>query len=673
MSASFLMSSQKDIWNSALASSTPVQRHKMDRFLTDAGTTFPSRISAVAKLRQLGRPPSSSPDISHPCESARAVLDVFAYFAHYLSFPEYGKHVRTQTVSCIKQNWSSSICPWVEFFLQEFALNSEPPRTPEGLDFLDNILNVISLLLSYPKNYPDVREVKQIASRLRTQVLNQVWLKVIDTLHVTWWRWSALMTCIFFSDDEFNEFSYTMTKSGECTTTRVAFIGVQHLRRIAQHIDVMQEADLAAVHTSLLLMGFLIPPDPSFMSCLLQGSVPALVDLLSALFSRSKTIRRFSDSPHAWTNVLISVMIAISSLADAFVGPMWICQALDAGLLEVLFKSNRLIQGHQRISDKDREHLENIWARLNEMLKQVIVFMVYPSVLVRFLSGMKKLAETGVEEELEAIQPDWPLWDIWDLCQAKARGYRRTFERAKSDLGSLCCAKECPSVNSGALGSAEIRYLRCSACHSTTYCSRTCARQDWKAKHQKLCSSFAQQFSEGIPPPTYMDICIFQAIIDVSVHRNAEYLAEQLQNPHARARHDHPNRNDACQAASISARVLRHPLLLVTYDRFEEKNTNMGPTVQVIDLKTILCDCQKRRGGLAKDLVPKLHETVLSAQDDDFVVLAFFPVTFGRVEDVWPVIRVVPRPTSGTYENLDLVENSENYDDSGSGREGPGE
>ncbi|KAI3609323.1 hypothetical protein WG66_010582 [Moniliophthora roreri] len=661
MSASFLMSSQKDIWNSALASSTPVQRHKMDRFLTDAGTTFPSRISAVAKLRQLGRPPSSSPDISHPCESARAVLDVFAYFAHYLSFPEYGKHVRTQTVSCIKQNWSSSICPWVEFFLQEFALNSEPPRTPEGLDFLDNILNVISLLLSYPKNYPDVREVKQIASRLRTQVLNQVWLKVIDTLHVTWWRWSALMTCIFFSDDEFNEFSYTMTKSGECTTTRVAFIGVQHLRRIAQHIDVMQEADLAAVHTSLLLMGFLIPPDPSFMSCLLQGSVPALVDLLSALFSRSKTIRRFSDSPHAWTNVLISVMIAISSLADAFVGPMWICQALDAGLLEVLFKSNRLIQGHQRISDKDREHLENIWARLNEMLKQVIVFIIYPSVLVRFLSGMKKLAETGVEEELEAIQPDWPLWDIWDLCQAKARGYRRTFERAKSDLGSLCCAKE----STVALWALR-RFATSAALHATAPLIVHVHAPDRTGK-PNIRSCVPRLLNSSRASPNEF------TIIDVSVHRNAEYLAEQLQNPHARARHDHPNRNDACQAATISARVLRHPLLLVTYDRFEEKNTNMGPTVQVIDLKTILCDCQKRRGGLTKDLVPKLHEAVLSAQDDDFVVLAFFPVTFGRVEDVWPVIRVVPRPTSGTYENLDLVENSENYDDSGSGREGPGE
>ncbi|ESK80658.1 glutamine synthetase/guanido kinase, partial [Moniliophthora roreri MCA 2997] len=78
-----------------------------------------------------------------------------------------------QALKCIKHHWSSRISPWVEFLIEKFVLTNEEPSTVEGLDFVNNTLNIASLILLYPvfciDKLSESRRLRHLSPKLRPE------------------------------------------------------------------------------------------------------------------------------------------------------------------------------------------------------------------------------------------------------------------------------------------------------------------------------------------------------------------------------------------------------------------------------------------------------------------------------------------------------------------------
>ncbi|ESK86683.1 hypothetical protein Moror_9682 [Moniliophthora roreri MCA 2997] len=116
------------------------QRLQLNDFINANVTRYNSLHAALKALRKVGGPPSTPADVSYPTEQAQIVLEALPYLAaaHDAVRPAF---------TYIGDNWSY-IGPWVEFFLKEIILARQGPRTNKGIDFLDNVLYAIRMLLS---------------------------------------------------------------------------------------------------------------------------------------------------------------------------------------------------------------------------------------------------------------------------------------------------------------------------------------------------------------------------------------------------------------------------------------------------------------------------------------------------------------------------------------------
>ncbi|ESK90699.1 mynd zinc finger domain-like protein [Moniliophthora roreri MCA 2997] len=619
MATSLLEASQNEIWTSAFTSTTPAQMEQMQNFFKDAVTLrIPSRKLAAQTLHRIGKPPSSSPDVSNPIGPARDVLDVFAFLARRLS-PENGTYVRGQITAYIKQNLSSYIGPWIDFLLEKFVLGKEP-RTIAGLDFRDNILNILPLFLAYPSTPSELAELKSAVPKLTSSLLGEIWLDGLESLHITWLRWNTLIGSIFFKEsNELTEDFISPLMNHYSSITSCARLAVQHLRRIAGHLPRMGHWELRSVNASLLMIGCLNEKHASFLPALVHGSIPAVVRLLSVVLSRYKRLQQEGISPSTWGILGTTFGYLISSLTNMLKGSLWVSQALDAGVVQMCLKTDRMLPSHKR-----RKHIDlfaHVWKAIGLVLRQITLHFVYPSVLVRFTASMNRVAELGLEKQLEANARDWPLWEKWQACKAKANDYRSTLNLLKMGPAPICCFKKCPTYGAW----PGPRLLRCSACLNPVYCSRECAQKHWRAEHRNVCHQYARDVKDGIPSPSYMDTRFFEMILSLHVEGEMKEIRERLAG------------YDAKHAAGTA--LTKRPFLLVNYNTIMRTTEMPEISMAVVDMKSMMESNEASTVEGMKLISPTLLASLRGARRPDFVILALFPLTLGRPEKFWSIIR----------------------------------
>ncbi|EEB93470.1 hypothetical protein MPER_07865, partial [Moniliophthora perniciosa FA553] len=206
---------------------------------------------------------------------------------------------------------------------------------------------------------------------------------------------------------------------------------------------------------------------------------------------------------------------------DFLATPMWISQALDLGLLILMFKAKWLFayEEAQEIDDKDDSlPMGNVFSK---MLNTITVFIVYPSVYTRVLKSMKHIIDSGLEEGLQPRSE--PFWSSWERCKSKATFCKDLFNRSIGMI-RMCGYEGCPNERIPAdEETRKIRYLKCSACSSVSYCSRECGKKGWP-NHREQCSSNRQLLKEGAKLPSFMDIQFFAALVKFFVVGHASQI-----------------------------------------------------------------------------------------------------------------------------------------------------
>ncbi|EEB96047.1 hypothetical protein MPER_04885 [Moniliophthora perniciosa FA553] len=226
----------------------------------------------------------------------------------------------------VKKNWSSgaNIGLWVTFLIEDVALvdESKGPFTPEGVDLLDKVLHVLGLLLLYPQKADtgvEARILRRASPNLPLLSAN-VWLRVLELSHATWHTWSAVVTFVMYIGPEIKTFADYLSEDIYSPFTP----DDSTLRRHGR-------AAVYGTQTFMLLVYISSTTStkrPLTSPFLLNGGIPALMNLLKMFITRPKMLQPTPNDPMGFHRTALAPLVHGALLAvDLSVSVMWMSQA----------------------------------------------------------------------------------------------------------------------------------------------------------------------------------------------------------------------------------------------------------------------------------------------------------------------------------------------------------
>ncbi|ESK83305.1 hypothetical protein Moror_15028 [Moniliophthora roreri MCA 2997] len=626
-------------------------------FLAAASKRFPFSSKALSTLRLLGKPPSSS-DPSYPSSQIESALEAISSFACNLTGDYHAEDSPYQTAINIKKGWSSSIYPWVKFFLEGLVL-SEDPRTVMGLDLRDIFLHVLPLMLMYPETLDDItaesRRLRGVSPSF-SFLMTRAWLYVVDTVHFPWCPWSALLTMILFPDDkDLEEFIGAMDKLNSSGTKNVASICIRLLNHHARHAHKMDNLELRGVHGCLLLLcGCFHTASPLYYPLVINGAVTALVNLLTAFIARQKTLARFDVNSPEFTTAISIIDLIIFHIETCLSGQLWVAEALDAGIITSFFKAERLFDFDES-GRSQREHGQRSCWKFGRLIQRIGLYFVYPGVLHRFLHSVKRVEQSGLEENLDPRPKCFlQMWAVYKRRADEVHGLCITLQEARR---ITCKYDECDSklqiLEDNDSEQEKLRYLRCSACKNAVYCSAGCARKHWKARHHKECHLLAQAFKEGRPFPTTLDLHFIQCLLECFIANHQHKIRQDIE---AFVHSSQSSCKDSSLVCDCDSGFDPHkrPIALVDFDDVDNPDPMSEHRLSIVDLETAVA-----HDRVDQDQIQPLLNGIHNAKEDQLVVILFVPGSAGRPEHSWSIVDILNLPRA--YETDE--ECSESSDD----------
>ncbi|KAH7908393.1 hypothetical protein BJ138DRAFT_358851 [Hygrophoropsis aurantiaca] len=220
------------------------------------------------------------------------------------------------------------------------------------------------------------------------------------------------------------------------------------------------------------------------------------------------------------------------------------CQALDAGVLEAIFRTwlytSSSCAGHPRPKFAENEATIVLW-------HVIPCYFVYPRVLCAFARALGHLAFREVEQ---LARLDVDLWGLWKTLRATAREYIECMEEVEAGGSGLyarrCAANNCLNRDhhdrqSGTESESDSEagagvYQRCAGCLARSYCSKACQRADWKAGHRTGCRVLRDSLGTLTSPNLRRSLPLIGAIEKI------EYMQNRLRIQHMFAEVFHANR-----------------------------------------------------------------------------------------------------------------------------------
>ncbi|KAK7047696.1 hypothetical protein VNI00_006464 [Paramarasmius palmivorus] len=290
-----------------------------------------------------------------------------------------------------------------------------------------------------------------------------------------------------------------------------------------------------------------------------------------------------------------TVDLVAMCLQNSFLGPMWISQALEAGFIQAVFKTFRLkVMGTD--SDDSRP-----WQPLDGALMQIALYMVYPSVLHRFMGYMK--VDGCVEVDVAQLALVDNVAELLSTsCRAQGHGW-----------------------------------------------------SDGKGTSELLLQG------DGSPPPNHIDLHFFTTLVRIYTFRAGEILLEAIQSPGS-SMHSTLQIPGLGDEVDLSPKIVVFELS--DWDPERNALFSPAPTPSLTDLNTLTREIGIET-ELGRRIFPELFSAVKKARKVDFVVLSFFPGIIGRPEkDGWPVVSTLclPISTEAQTTDSDQEEGSSGYE-----------
>ncbi|KAK7059155.1 hypothetical protein VNI00_001782 [Paramarasmius palmivorus] len=587
---------------------------------------------AIKSLRNLGKPPPN-PDIEQPGPRIKSALDIIGDMAFDLVFV-CRQDTTHPTLVSIRKNWLTGIAPWVELFLAKFAVAD--PSTAPGLEFRDAVFHTMPAILTLvagPRNTSE--EILKLRSKspLLFPLFYKAWVKVLSITHVSWPSWASVVSEMVFirggGDDGVlmaEEFVKTMREMHQSGKENIAALCIRHINLLVQaaHSRQLADRDYKGFENAMKTFVSLFHTSTSMSQpFIVNGGITTIVKLL-ATFVATRTLRRHTEGSEEFSSAIGVFDLALALLQSLLKSQVSASEALDAGVLKAIFKAKRFFLYDSHPASTHR--IKSTSSLISLVVKQLDLFLVFPSVLRRFYRVSISLSESGIEDELGWLQPrPQAFLATWEKTKRKAKELRTIFHDFEMACPSMCAHIQCPFRDS--VPPPGTRYLRCSSCMNVMYCSHKCGKAGW-ASHKILCGLFGKALREGRPGPCWQDIHFFREITNQLVIRNYEEVVRKMEM--------HPS--------SKQGQTL---IVLVNLDDPDQPEFTSPNLLAVVDFKQF---CRDSRMKEHDDAIPDVKQYIgRPLRERAVLAVGVFPVSKGGKSRVWPIVDIVHVPEEDDY------------------------
>ncbi|EEB93291.1 hypothetical protein MPER_08076, partial [Moniliophthora perniciosa FA553] len=458
--------------------------------------------------------------------------------------------------------------PWIYLFLNAFTTAQTEPKTTHGIRFMDRVLLTLPCILKYGRSCDgdEYRRLRRLSPNL-PHLVARTWLQVINTFHYTWSHWTVTLKLLLGEDADAarkNAIQIArMLVGGPVGAERAAF---EFLRHTIHNLPTLSRDDCLLVHGCVIVLcGFFNPDTPLYLPFLSRGGVRVLVNLLSETMSEAKIHSRNPDNLSA---ILDVARATVTFLHVSLQGPLWVMNALDTGLVKIMFRARRF----HSLGDEDIKSTGVLFSGFAEFLRLMELYMVYPSVRRRFLKSVTQVTTLGLEDKLYSMLSKEHVQEFqmaWEDCKRRARVLLSYYKVVTSGWLSFCDYDRVGSV------------IDLQGCHSYFFCSALLpvrisrVESNGYAVHPVYSERIALLHVQGKigirgtmklvcrsvklqtitltdpPYPSSMDKAFFRAVMENYVEQNVETIFRK-QSLYVQT-HNDPNHHTTNIKASISS------------------------------------------------------------------------------------------------------------------------
>ncbi|KAK1233362.1 hypothetical protein PQX77_003471 [Marasmius sp. AFHP31] len=456
---------------------------------------------------------------------------------------------RDETIDFVLDNWRL-LWPWARYLIEQYLLIDESANSIQDWHMHGSIqeasYRLIPTLIIKAERGPDSHShERHTSSRLR-MLLTRVWLKLIENDHrdcAIWTGALSMATWLAYSGTEgdilrIGEIAALLNTEEARYKTAITFI--RHLYRQISRLKEFKDndrRDLQLYYNTIALgfgKDFLLAPSVR------RHTLPASTALFSALTRKRSPLHRLfvvgqDDYPSIYS-FATDVMCEISEMMSE--GPRWVTMALEAGLMEAMFRIDDSFLVWERFAGC----IHRVTTHMIAAMDAIDQFLLFPSVLHQFIRSYNKVEKMGLENLMsDGLRMQEWYSKGWMRIVHIASSYK-CIERGARDMGfpGMCANdKKCPLLrpNDGT-NSTRRPYLRCGGCSAVVYCSRECRKVHWKEKHRSECPELARAFREGTLPPTSQDKCFFRHYMNGYIASSSEEIVRLFSAPQDQSQSD---------------------------------------------------------------------------------------------------------------------------------------
>ncbi|KZV86266.1 hypothetical protein EXIGLDRAFT_725021 [Exidia glandulosa HHB12029] len=316
--------------------------------------------------------------------------------------------------------------------------------------------------------------------------------------------------------DQLDGFCLAVT-NGDDRTKPVAVLAMSRLKRTLrspEELLQMQHALELYAHSIAIVVLARLPGHAATMSLLLENATwamtSALVNVSRALDLRRGDTSMLSNCVNAGITFLRYALIREDSYR-------WVCQALDAGLLEAVASLCLLVEHRDLDSGPAGAHMR-------ECLKHIMhdtlpKHMVYKSVVKVTRREMDEVPPRLVRERMNVsyVKDDWET--IGNLVKLRATLAELEIQKkGVVSCDSLSCRKS----------GKKSQLKRCGGCQYVYYCSKECQATAWP-NHKRMCQLKNEMNGHNKEPTMRMtftesDAAFFRKLFGVDAHAHMPHL-----------------------------------------------------------------------------------------------------------------------------------------------------
>ncbi|KZP20244.1 hypothetical protein FIBSPDRAFT_954628 [Athelia psychrophila] len=377
--------------------------------------------------------------------------------------------------ACILNAWPG-IWLWIQFLINECYQTAKYGLEGQGTAMITIPITLATLLHSHTLGN-SVAFTPGVIALLARHWMIEGSNPTINRLMMGGAPWTQAMCALFTIRD------WPSNCIGEITASALGgaqAVGIHAIRQLKPPLA-EEPPILAWIYDHIMIIAALVCSTDTklLLSMLDQGIIPMTVNMLLRLARHSTSTQADEEKAVQCVFMGFSTLKAVLMAPN---GPLYVTQALDAGVIAAVLKSA------PRVAQLRQPHeTEHCTALLSNTLCQFLVHRSVVRSAARALKRAHRLHANGAQ--------GGPIWDSWmtfkSLAQERiAVDETHHAEEAQSRHIQKCGRTLCDTVMDD--------LQCCSGCLSISYCSSACQRLDWPA-HKSTCKDLQRRHLDGIP------------------------------------------------------------------------------------------------------------------------------------------------------------------------------